>query len=65
MKPDQLRTWRINKDLTQGEMADYVGIPFSTYRNWEHGTRNPGATGTRLLQLVKRAEVFCPAILEG
>lgn len=65
MKPEHLRDWRLANNMTQPEMADYIGIPFSTYRNWEHGIRKPGATGTRLMVLIKRAEVFCPAILEG
>jgi len=65
MNRDQLKDWRLRLDLTIPEMADHVGIPFSTYRNWELGVRSPGKTGIRLLELVRRAEVFCPSILEG
>jgi DNA-binding transcriptional regulator YiaG len=65
MKPEHMKTWRLANDMTQPEMAEHIGIPFSTYRNWEMGVRKPGKTGIRLMELVKRAEVFCPGILEG
>ena len=33
-----LKEWRVNKDLTQYELAEKIGVPTSTYNNWE---RNP------------------------
>lgn len=65
MNHEDLKTWRLSTGRSQPEMAKHIGVSSSTYQNWEQGIRKPGAAGTRLLELVKRAEVFCPQILEG
>ena len=58
MNTDQLKQWRSDKKMTQPEMAKFIGVPFSTYRNWETGIRKPGKTGIRLLEIVRRADVL-------
>lgn len=37
----QLKHWRQNKKLTAGAVANRLGIPVTTYRNWESGDRHP------------------------
>lgn len=33
-----LKEWRVNKDLTQLELAKKIGVPQSTYNAWERNT---------------------------
>lgn len=43
MTPEQLRTWREARGLSQQQVAELLGVtPFTVYR-WEHGDRNPPA----------------------
>jgi transcriptional regulator with XRE-family HTH domain len=37
-----LRQLRKEAKLTQGELAEKLNIPLTTYANWEQGTRQPG-----------------------
>lgn len=36
-----LKTFRQQHKLTQGKMAEYIGVPRTTYQSWEKGRRNP------------------------
>lgn len=38
---DRIKTYRKNLNLTQAEMADKVGVPRSTYANYESNSREP------------------------
>lgn len=38
---DRLREIRKNIGMTQDQMADFLGVPFRTYQNWELGTNEP------------------------
>jgi transcriptional regulator with XRE-family HTH domain len=38
---DRLKMLRKSEGYTQGELAEKLDIPLSTYSNWEQGTRNP------------------------
>lgn len=60
----EIKAWRESKDFSQPEMADYIGIPFTTFRNWESGIRKPGKSGERLLQLVRLVDTFNPDLLK-
>ncbi|MFA5283615.1 MAG: nucleotidyltransferase domain-containing protein [Bacilli bacterium] len=44
-----LKTIRDNLDLTQEELANLIGIPINTIRNWEQETRKPSAWSVDLL----------------
>lgn len=39
MTAKQLRDWRRRLDLSQPAAASELGVPVSTYRNWEQGHR--------------------------
>jgi len=38
---DRLREIRKNIGMTQEQMADFLGVPYRTYQNWELGTNEP------------------------
>lgn len=38
-----LKTFRQQHKLTQGKMAEYIGVPRTTYQSWEKGRRNPSS----------------------
>ena len=44
-----LKTIRDNLDLTQEELANLIGIPINTIRNWEQETRKPSSWSLDLL----------------
>jgi predicted nucleotidyltransferase len=44
-----LKTVRENLGLTQSETSELIGIPLSTLRNWEQGTRQPSEWALDLL----------------
>ena len=39
---DYLKVIRLQNRLTQGQISDILGIPRSTYANYENNKRNPG-----------------------
>jgi DNA-binding transcriptional regulator YiaG len=65
MTSEELKQWRQELGKDQHEMAEYIGIPYPTYRNWETGHRNQSALGDRLSRLIRKAGTFCPSILEN
>jgi transcriptional regulator with XRE-family HTH domain len=41
MQDHPLKTFRTREGLTQGQLADMVGVTRETVTRWENGTRNP------------------------
>ena len=41
---DRMRAIRINQGMTQRKVASMLGIPYSTYSNYENNNREPSAT---------------------
>ena len=50
---NRIRKFRIERGLSQKEMAKLTGIPYSTYSNYEHNNREPN-----LAQLSKIANIL-------
>jgi transcriptional regulator with XRE-family HTH domain len=48
MKPRELVAWRAKHYLDQADLADILGVHYSTVANWEHGR-------TRIPQMVELA----------
>lgn len=38
---DTLKVWRTRKNITQAELADYLGVCTYTISMWENGTQEP------------------------
>lgn len=49
----RLKNLRKKKGLGQQELADTLGVPIGTYRNWEQGLRTPDT-----ITIMKLAEFF-------
>lgn len=56
MTPDTLKAWRARMSLGEAGMAAYLGVPVTTYRKWENGTRKPDAAPLRLFEVLQRIE---------
>lgn len=53
-----LKTIRKKYKLTQCEMAEYIGVPRTTYQSWESGRRNPTAQNIeRVKSFIRRVRV--------
>ena len=53
---DLIKELRDKLNLTQEQLAQKVGVTFSTINNWEKGTRNPHPfLFQRLLEMAKKA----------
>ncbi len=46
---ERLKELREEKGLNQGQVADALKIPWSTYGNWEQGRREPSLDDVALL----------------
>lgn len=46
----------LERGWTDTEIAEYVGLPRSTIRNWLNGHRVPGAAAIRLLEVLATLE---------
>ena len=44
-----IRNFRIASDMTQKELADYLGIRSEAYQRYEYGTREPDIKGLNKL----------------
>ncbi|WP_191673139.1 helix-turn-helix domain-containing protein [Lactococcus petauri] len=53
MLKDRLKTLRLNKNLTQKDIANRLGTNYQTYQQWERGVRTP-----KIDSLNKLAEIF-------
>jgi transcriptional regulator with XRE-family HTH domain len=58
MTPDTLKAWRARLSLGEAGMAAYLGVPVTTYRKWENGTRKPDAAPLRLFAVLQRIEQY-------
>ena len=56
MTPDNLKAWRARLSLGEAGMAAYLGVPVTTYRKWENGTRKPDAAPLRLFSILQSIE---------
>ena len=56
MTPDTLKAWRARLSLGEAGMAAYLGVPVTTYRKWENGTRKPDAAPLRLFEVLAMVE---------
>jgi transcriptional regulator with XRE-family HTH domain len=45
-----LRAWRGDRNLTQAEAAEELGVPTRTFQNWELGNAAPQASGLAKLR---------------
>lgn len=39
--PNNIKTWRTRKGLTQQELADIIGVTRCSISNWEDGIKSP------------------------
>lgn len=57
---ENIRVFRKKSGLTQEKFADIIGVPVSTYRNWEYGISPTPAWLEKfepfLLDLIKKAK---------
>ena len=60
---DLLRQWRRSLRYTQPSMAQLLGVPVDTLRNWERGTRTPGAVGQAHIILLRWLEKEYPEVV--
>jgi len=51
-----LKQWRDDLALSQPQMARYLRVPVSTYRNWEQGINAPGSVGNAYIDLLRSLE---------
>lgn len=49
----QLKNLRKDKGYTQSEVAGIMGVPISTYANWEQGRRDP-----RIYDIIMLMDIF-------
>lgn len=56
MTPENLKAWRARLSLGEAGMAAYLGVPVTTYRKWENGTRKPDAAPLRLFEVLQMIE---------
>lgn len=56
---DNLRTFRIEKRLTQGQLAEKLSISLKTVSHWETGYTEPSVS-----QLIMLADLYCVSIDE-
>ena len=56
-----LRKWRDSLELTQPQMAKYVGVSVHTWRKWEQGQHQPGEAALSLFNLLRECEQYFPA----
>ena len=57
MKNDELKAWRARLSLGEAGMAAYLGVPVTTYRKWENGTRSQDASTLRLFAVLRLIEM--------
>lgn len=46
----RLKQYRIKNGYTQKVMADFIGVPLSTYKSWEYGTALPSYPARELIK---------------
>ena len=53
MTPQDIRAIRQQRELTQVELAQLLGVAPGTVRNWEQGIRKPNGSACILLNQMK------------
>lgn len=56
MTNEELKAWRARLSLGEAGMAAYLGVPVTTYRKWENGTRSQDASTRRLFEVLQLVE---------
>lgn len=54
MTPERIKTLRRAMELTQEQLANLLGVTFSTVNRWEAGKTTPHLTTRRLLGNLER-----------
>lgn len=62
MTPSMIKAWRARLSLGEAGMAAYLGVPVTTYRKWENGTRSQDASTNRLFDVLLRVEAAAPGV---
>ena len=57
---ERLRATQARLNLTDAQLARYLGVSVSTCRNWACGHRAPGAVTARLLDVLDAVECLAP-----
>ncbi|HNP37647.1 MAG TPA: type II toxin-antitoxin system MqsA family antitoxin [Woeseiaceae bacterium] len=52
--PPDIKGFRRKLQLSQSEMATYLGVSKKTFQNWEQGVRNPTASAQTLLRILEK-----------
>jgi predicted transcriptional regulator len=58
----QFEALRARLGLSIEGLAAYLGTPVNTVRKWSKGTRAPGATVARLIEVLAMVETMAPAL---
>lgn len=45
-------------------MARYLGVPINTYHQWLNGSRTPGSSTLKLIEVLELVETWNPALHE-
>ena len=61
MTNEELKAWRARLSLGEAGMAAYLGVPVTTYRKWENGTRSQDASTNRLFDVLRLLEKASPS----
>jgi DNA-binding transcriptional regulator YiaG len=59
---DQLKALQARLGLSQSGLAQYLGVPLPTVRNWLDGLRSPPALLDRLLHVLAVVETLAPDV---
>lgn len=57
IKSENLKKQRIEKGLSQVELAKLVGVSANTYRNWEWGANDPSEENLEKLKEVLKGDL--------
>jgi DNA-binding transcriptional regulator YiaG len=61
---ERIRALMARRNMSQMDMARYLGVPQGTIGNWLGGTRTPNASVARLVEVLGMIEVLAPSIHE-
>lgn len=54
LSPPDIKGIREKFQLSQSQMATYLGVSTKTFQNWEQGVRNPTASAQTLLRVLEK-----------
>lgn len=61
---DRVRGMMKRHNLSQNQMARFLGISQGNIGNWLTGTRKPNKVVTRLVGILEQVEVFYPTLFQ-